>query len=61
MKKVVGEKDAINMVTASEKALFKIKDFCNKHNINAQIRIDGELYTATNKTHEEIFENLIKD
>ena len=61
MKKVVGEKDAINMVTASEKALFKIKEFCNEHNINAQIRIDGELYTATNKTHEGIFENLIKD
>ena len=61
MKKIVGEKDAFNMVAASEQAIYKIKDFCDKHNIDAQIRIDGCFYTTTNKTQKGIFNNLIKD
>ena len=61
MKKIIGERDAMNMVTASESALFKIKDFCDEHNIDAQIRIDGGLYTATNKTHEGVLDNLIQN
>ena len=39
MKKVIGEKDAMNMVTASESALFKIKDFCEISVIFHEIEI----------------------
>ena len=61
MKKTVGHKDAIQMVKATEEALFKIRDFCEENKIDAQIRIDGSIYTATNKTHLGNFENLIKE
>ena len=61
MKKIVGEADAILMVKATEQALFEIKYFCNENNIDAQIRLDGNLYTATNKAQIGRFEAVVKD
>ena len=60
MKKVVGVKDAKKMVKASEDAVYNIRDFCMQNNIDAKIRINGVAYTATNKSHEGAFENLIE-
>ena len=40
MKKIVGTKDAVKMVKASEEALNKIKLFCELNNLDAQIRIN---------------------
>ncbi|WP_417615836.1 FAD-dependent oxidoreductase [Oceanisphaera sp.] len=48
LKKYYGEKEACRLVSASEEALYKIRDFCLKHDIDAQVRLDGTLYTATN-------------
>jgi glycine/D-amino acid oxidase-like deaminating enzyme len=61
MKKVVGVKDAKKMVKASEDAVYNIRDFCMQNNIDAKIRINGVAYTATNKSHEGAFENLIEN
>ena len=61
MKKIVGVEDAKKMVKASEDAVYKIRDFCIQNNIDAKIRIDGVVYTATNKSHEGAFEDLIED
>ena len=61
MKKIVGTKDAIRMVEASEEALQKIKKFCECNKIDANIRINGIVYSATNKKHRGGFENLIND
>ena len=60
MKKVVGVEDAKKMVRASEDAVYNIRDFCMQNNIDAKIRINGVAYTATNKSHEGAFENLIE-
>jgi len=49
------------MVRASEDAVYNIRDFCIQNNIDAKIRIDGVIYTATNKSHEGSFENLIEE
>ena len=61
MKTIVGTKDAIKMVKASEEALNKIKDFCELNNIDAQIRINGIVYAATNNKHRGGFDNLISE
>jgi len=61
MKKIVGKKDAIRMVKASEEALNKIKQFCEVNNLDAQIRINGIVYSATNNKHRGGFDNLLRD
>jgi len=61
MKKIVGEADAILMIKATEQALFDIKHFCEEHNIDSQIRLDGNLYTATNKAQVGKFETVVKE
>ncbi len=61
MKKIVGKKDAIRMVKASEEALNAIKQFCEVNNLDAQIRINGIVYSATNNKHRGGFDNLLRD
>ena len=61
MKKIVGTKDAVKMVKASEEALNKIKLFCELNNLDAQIRINGIVYSATNNKHRGGFDNLINE
>jgi len=61
MEKILGTKDAIRMVKASEEALQKIKNFCELNKIDANIRINGIVYSATNNKHRGGFENLIND
>ena len=48
LERLFGEAEAIRLVKASEQAIHDICAFCRKHNIDAQIRMDGTLYTATN-------------
>ena len=61
MKKIVGTKDAIKMVKASEEALNEIKQFCEINNIDAKIRINGIVYASTNNKHRGGFDNLLRD
>ncbi|WP_083540968.1 FAD-dependent oxidoreductase [Photobacterium sanguinicancri] len=48
MKKLYGEQEAIRLVQASEQAVFEIERFCLQHDIDAELRVDGTLYTSTN-------------
>ena len=46
--KFYGKNEAKRLVKASEKSIQDIKIFCNKHNIECGLKIDGALYIATN-------------
>ncbi|WP_176058276.1 FAD-dependent oxidoreductase [Paraburkholderia sp. BCC1876] len=45
--RLFGESEARRLVEASRQAVGKIADFCREHRIDAQMRVDGTLYTAT--------------
>lgn len=47
LRRLFGEQEATRLVQASEQAVFAIRDFCQHHGIEAQLRLDGTLYTAT--------------
>jgi putative aminophosphonate oxidoreductase len=49
LRKLFGEAEAIRLVKASEAAVQHIDDFCRAHGIDAELRHDGTLYTATNQ------------
>ena len=44
-----GITEGIRLVKASEQAVFDIAQFCQRHDIDAEVRPDGALYTATNQ------------
>ena len=46
--RLFGEAEAVRLVKASEDAVQHIADFCRDQGINADFRMDGTLYTATN-------------
>ena len=48
LRRLFGEAEAIRLVKASEAAVQHIHDFCKAHSIDAELRMDGTLYTATN-------------
>ncbi|MBP9904478.1 MAG: FAD-dependent oxidoreductase [Rhodoferax sp.] len=48
LRRLFGEAEAIRLVKASEAAVQHIDDFCQAHGIDAELRHDGTLYTATN-------------
>jgi putative aminophosphonate oxidoreductase len=47
LRRLFGEAEAIRLVKASEAAVHHIADFCRAHGIDAELRLDGTLYTAT--------------
>ncbi|MDR3426356.1 FAD-dependent oxidoreductase [Silvimonas sp.] len=47
--RLFGETEACRLVKASEDAVYQIANFCCEHAIEAQVRVDGTLYTATNE------------
>ncbi|PRE84548.1 FAD-dependent oxidoreductase [Burkholderia multivorans] len=47
LRRLFGEAEAIRLVKASEAAVQHIADFCREHAIDAELRRDGTLYTAT--------------
>jgi putative aminophosphonate oxidoreductase len=49
LRRLFGEAEAIRLVKASEAAVQHIGDFCRLHGIDAELRHDGTLYTATNR------------
>ena len=49
LRRLFGEAEAIRLVRASEAAVQHIADFCQAHGIDAELRQDGTLYTATNQ------------
>ncbi|ONR15586.1 FAD-dependent oxidoreductase, partial [Burkholderia cenocepacia] len=49
LRRLFGEAEAIRLVKASEAAVQHIADFCRAHDIDAELRLDGTLYTATSR------------
>ncbi|MGL6040195.1 MAG: FAD-dependent oxidoreductase, partial [Deefgea sp.] len=59
LKRLFGEAEAIKIVQASEAAVYAIRDFCNKYQIEAQLRIDGALYTSTNTAQNGAMDTVV--
>lgn len=49
LRRLFGEAEAIRLVKASEAVVDHIADFCRAHGIDAELRQDGTLYTATSQ------------
>ncbi|RJF99976.1 FAD-dependent oxidoreductase [Noviherbaspirillum saxi] len=47
LRRLFGETEALRLVKASEAAVYHIAEFCRQHHIDAELRLDGTLYTAT--------------
>jgi putative aminophosphonate oxidoreductase len=47
LRRLFGEAEALRLVKASEAAVSHVADFCRTHGIDAELRLDGTLYTAT--------------
>jgi putative aminophosphonate oxidoreductase len=59
LRRLFGEPEASRLVYASEQALYQIRDFCLEHDIDAQLRLDGILYTATNQAQSGYMDPVI--
>ncbi|WP_230368622.1 hypothetical protein [Paludibacterium denitrificans] len=49
MVKLFGEAEAQRLVAASEQAVFDIANFCLEHGIDADLRLGGAVYAASNR------------
>ncbi|MGH8484773.1 MAG: FAD-dependent oxidoreductase, partial [Pseudomonas sp.] len=49
LERLFGREEAVRLVQASEQSIYAIGDFCREHGIDADYRLDGTLYTATNR------------
>lgn len=49
LRRLFGEAEAIRLVKASEAAVEHIAQFCHAHGVDAELRQDGTLYTATSQ------------
>ncbi|MDD2056955.1 FAD-dependent oxidoreductase [Pseudomonas sp. GD03860] len=49
LERLFGLQEAVRLVQASEQSIHAIGDFCRAHGIDADYRLDGTLYTATNR------------
>ncbi|MCW8331279.1 FAD-dependent oxidoreductase [Photobacterium sp. SDRW27] len=59
MKKLYGEEEAVRLVKASEQAIYEIDAFCKEYRIDAQLRLHGTLYTATNYAQRGTMEPIL--
>jgi len=60
LRRLYGEAEACRLVRASEQAIYQIRDFCLEHDIDAQLRLDGILYTATNPAQSGYMDPVIR-
>jgi putative aminophosphonate oxidoreductase len=49
LERLFGVEEAIRLVKESEQSIYAIGDFCRKYGVDADYRLDGTLYTATNQ------------
>ncbi|ROR98679.1 putative aminophosphonate oxidoreductase [Sinobacterium caligoides] len=61
MKKIYGEQQAIHLVQASERAVYALEQFCQEHQIDAELRRDGTLYTATNAAQQGSMDKVLAE
>ena len=53
LQRLFGTDEAIRLVQASEQAVFDIAEFCKQHSVDADVRVDGAIYTATNHAQKQ--------
>ncbi len=49
LERLFGVEEAVRLVKESEQSIYAIGDFCEKYAVDADYRLDGTLYTATNR------------
>jgi putative aminophosphonate oxidoreductase len=49
LERLFGVEEAVRLVKESEQSIYAIGSFCEKYGVDADYRLDGTLYTATNK------------
>ena len=49
LERLFGTQEAIRLVQESEQSIYAIGRFCDKYAVDAEYRLDGTLYTATNR------------
>ncbi|MGJ7583600.1 FAD-dependent oxidoreductase, partial [Variovorax sp. RHLX14] len=60
LRRLFGEAEAIRLVRASEDAVQHIADFCRAQGIDAELRQDGTLYTATSQAQVGALDPVMK-
>lgn len=60
MAKLFGAAEAKRLVHASEEAVFEMAEYCKRHNIECDMRIDGTFYTATNQAQQGGMDGIIQ-
>jgi len=60
LRRLFGEAEAIRLVKASEAAVGHIADFCRIHDIDAELRMDGTLYTATSQAQVGVLDPVMR-
>ena len=49
LERLFGVEEAVRLVKASEQSIYAIGAFCKQYGVDADYRLDGTLYTATNQ------------
>lgn len=52
LERLFGQAEAVRLVKASEDSIRAIGDFCRQYAVDADYRLDGTLYTATNRAQQ---------
>lgn len=60
LRRLFGEAEAIRLVKASEAAVGHIAEFCRAHDIDAELRLDGTLYTATSQAQVGVLDPVMR-
>jgi len=60
LRRLFGEAEAIRLVKASEAAVSHIAEFCREHDIVAELRMDGTLYTATSQAQIGVLDPVMR-
>ncbi|WP_218509325.1 FAD-dependent oxidoreductase [Variovorax sp. dw_308] len=60
LRRLFGEAEAIRLVKASEAAVGHIADFCRANDIDAELRMDGTLYTATSQAQIGVLDPVMR-
>ncbi|MFZ6044558.1 FAD-dependent oxidoreductase [Pseudomonas sp. CR3202] len=59
LERLFGREEAVRLVRASEESIYAIGDFCKKYGVDAEYRLDGTLYTATNRAQQGSTDGVI--
>ena len=61
LKLLFGEQQAAWLVQGSEQAVHEIARFCETHNIEAELRVEGTCYTATSEAQRGLMDPVLRE